>query len=39
MKKEHVWLIIGYVVGSFFGLGQLLGLFSGVAGKATKGAT
>lgn len=33
MKREHVWLIVGYLVGSFFGVGQLLGLFGGVTGR------
>jgi len=39
VKKEHLWLIVGYVVGSFFGIGQLFGLFSGVTGKAGRSAS
>lgn len=34
MSKTHWYLIIGYLVGSFFGIGQLLGLFSQVTGRA-----
>lgn len=30
MKREHWMLLIGYLVGSFFGLTQLLGLFGGL---------
>jgi len=30
---------VGYVVASFFGIGQLLGLFSGVTGKAGRSAS
>lgn len=27
MNKKHWWAVGGYLVGSFFGLGQLLGIF------------
>ena len=30
MRKEHWALVIGYLIGSFFGITQLLGLFGGV---------
>ncbi len=29
MSKKHIYLLVGYAVGSFFGLGQLLRLFRG----------
>jgi hypothetical protein len=32
MDKKIVYLIVGYLVGSFFGVSQLLGLFGGVTG-------
>jgi len=35
VKREHWMLLLGYVVGSFFGISQLLGLFSSVSGKAS----
>jgi len=33
MKRHWLPVIIGYIVGSFFGLGQLLGLFSGMKAR------
>lgn len=36
MKPDYKWLLIGYLVGSFFGVSQLLALFGGFAG-AVKG--
>ncbi len=32
MKVDWKWLLIGYLVGSFFGVSQLLSIFGGVAG-------
>lgn len=30
MKIDYKWLLVGYLVGSFFGVSQLLALFGGV---------
>ena len=38
MDKKYTYLVIGYLIGSFFGISQLLGLFSGVTG-AVKSST
>lgn len=38
MDKKWTYLAIGYLIGSFFGVSQLLGLFGGVTG-AVKSAT
>lgn len=38
MKREHWALLIGYLVGSFFGISQLLGLFGGVNKAVTSAA-
>lgn len=35
MDKKHIWFAAGYLIGSFFGVSQILGLFSGVS-SATK---
>ena len=35
MEKKYVWLAIGYLVGSFFGVSSLFAMFSG-AGAAKK---
>ena len=35
MKPDYKWLLIGYLVGSFFGVSQLLSLFGGFAGVVT----
>ena len=38
MKREHWALLIGYLLGSFFGISQLLGLFGGVNKAVSAGA-
>lgn len=32
MRVDWKWFLVGYLVGSFFGVSQLLSLFGGVAG-------
>lgn len=32
MKPDWKWLLIGYLVGSFFGVSQLLAIFGGITG-------
>lgn len=34
MKREHWFLLIGYALGSFLGVGSVLALVSGVGSKA-----
>ena len=33
MKKQYWWLLIGYLIGSFFGVSALFGTIGGVAGR------
>jgi hypothetical protein len=35
MRIDWKWLLIGYLVGSFFGVSQLLSIFGGVTGAVT----
>jgi hypothetical protein len=35
MKIDYKWLLVGYLIGSFFGVPQLLGIFGGVTGAVT----
>lgn len=37
-KKEWTIIAVAYLVGSFFGVGALLGMFSGFGSKATAAA-
>lgn len=32
MKIDWKWFLVGYLVGSFFGVSQLLGVFGGITG-------
>ena len=34
MKKQYWWLLIGYLIGSFFGIGALFGSIGGITGRA-----
>ena len=36
MEKKHIWLLVGYLIGSFFGVSQLLALFGGMTGAKAK---
>jgi hypothetical protein len=38
-KKEWTLIAVAYLVGSFFGVGALLGLFSGFGSKANAAAS
>lgn len=35
MRVDWKWLLVGYLIGSFFGVNQLLGIFGGVTGAVT----
>jgi hypothetical protein len=32
VKIDWKWFLVGYLVGSFFGVSQLLGVFGGITG-------
>jgi hypothetical protein len=38
VDKKWIYAIVAYIVGSFFGLSQLLGLFGGMGSKAAAAA-
>ena len=35
MRVDYKWLLVGYLIGSFFGVSQLLSIFGGVTGAVT----